>query len=100
MTLPRWQGLGCEALSREFVRLTGNIFAPPPVRVPAFRVRVDLKKPGGSETLWWHYASVHVNESILKELDARPIADNFSDPVLLDTRFRKPSDLVIDELVR
>ena len=68
--------------------------------MPAFRVRVDLKKPGGSETLWWHYASVHVNESILKELDARPIADNFSDPVLLDTRFRKPSDLVIDELVR
>lgn len=79
--------------------LTGNIFATPPVRVPAFWVRLDLKKPGGSETLWWHYASVHVNESILKQLDARPIADYFSDPVLLDTQFRKASDLVTDDVL-
>lgn len=79
--------------------LTGNIVATPPVRVPAFWVRVDLKKPGSTDTLWWHFASVHVNETIFKQLEARPIADYFTDPVLLDTQFKKASDLVTEDVL-
>jgi hypothetical protein len=79
--------------------LTGDVFATPPVRVPAFWVRLDLQKPGTTQTLWWHFASVHANQAIFKQLDARPIADYFTDPVLLDRQFRKASDLVVDDVL-
>jgi hypothetical protein len=74
--------------------LTGNIFSSPPVRVPALWVRVDLKKPQSGETIWWHWASVHVSEDIIARLDSRSIADYFTDPVLLNSQYRKASALV------
>jgi hypothetical protein len=50
-------------------------------------------------SLWWHFASVHVSEKIINSLEAKPISDYFTDPVLLNTQFRKASDLVTEELL-
>lgn len=79
--------------------LTGVIFEAPPKRFPAFGVRLELRKPGASELIWAQYASVHINEKIFRQLDARPIADYLQDPVLLNTQFRKACDLVTDDVL-
>lgn len=79
--------------------LTGNVFSSPPVRFPALGVRIELKKPGAPDKFWSRYASVHISEKIFAQLDARPMTEYFSDPVLLNTQFRKASDLVAEEVL-
>jgi hypothetical protein len=74
--------------------LTGDIFASPPVRVPALNVRVEFKHPKTGETVWWHWASVHMRKDIIDQLQSRPIADYYTDQALLGSEFNKASRLV------
>ena len=74
--------------------LTGNIFASPPVRVPALWLRVDLKQAKTGEILWWHWGSVHVTKGIIDQLEARSIADYFTKDELINSQFKKASALV------
>lgn len=79
--------------------LTGNVFSSPPVRFPVLGLFVELKKPGAQDKFWSGGASVHVNEKIFSQLDARPMTEYFRDPVLLNTQVRKASDLIADEVL-
>lgn len=77
--------------------LTGDIFASEPVRIPALWIRIDLKKAGTNETLWWHWASVHAKKEIADQLESRLIPDYFTDGVLLRRNYEKASALVTEE---
>jgi hypothetical protein len=74
--------------------LTGDIFSSPPVRVPALNVRVDFKHPKTGETIWSHWASVHVRKDIMDQLQSRSVAEYFTDQALLSGEFNKASRLV------
>lgn len=76
--------------------LTGYPFAAEPVRVPALWLRVELKRPGSDDTLWWHWASVHVTPGILDQLEQRPVRDYFDDASMLERQVRKASRLVTE----
>jgi hypothetical protein len=79
--------------------LTGVIFRTPPTRFPNLGVRVELRKAGDNDLIWSNHAAVNISEKIFRQLDARPILHYLEDPVLLNTQFRKASDLVTEEVL-
>jgi hypothetical protein len=76
--------------------LTGDVFASPPVRVPQLWLRVDLKRTGSSDTLWWHWASVHVTKGIFAQMEPHPIREYFDDTSMLEQQVKKASRLVTE----
>lgn len=77
--------------------LTGSPFDSG--RFPQIWLVLKLTKPSG-DVIWKDYAAAHISQEVMKQVPARPMADYFNDPVLLEKEIRKVTEMVVAEATR
>ncbi len=74
--------------------LTGDVFSDN--RFPQLWANFRLTKRNG-DVIWKGSGAAHVSQQVQRQVKARPIADYFNDPQVLDSQIRKVHRIIISE---